>query len=61
MGRALRVANAYEFGTAWINTHMVVGPDMPIGGFRESGYGKEGGAMGVEEYTRVKQIIVSHK
>lgn len=61
IGRAIRMANAYEFGTAWINTHLVVGPDMPIGGFRESGYGKEGGAMGLEEYTRVKQIIMSHK
>jgi betaine-aldehyde dehydrogenase len=61
IGRALRLANSYEFGTAWINSHMVVGPDMPIGGFRESGYGKEGGALGMEEFTRVKQIIISQK
>ena len=61
IGRAIRMANKYEFGTAWINTHLVVGPDMPIGGFRESGFGKEGGALGVEEYTRVKQVIMSYK
>lgn len=61
LGRAMRMANSYDFGTAWINTHLVVGPDMPIGGFKESGYGKEGGSLGVEEYTRVKQIIMNYK
>lgn len=58
VGRAHRIANALEFGTVWINNHMVVGPELPIGGFRASGYGKEGGFAGVEEFTRVKQIVV---
>jgi betaine-aldehyde dehydrogenase len=58
VGRAHRVANALEFGNVWVNNHMVVGPELPIGGFRASGYGKEGGYAGVEEFTRVKQVIV---
>lgn len=58
VGRAHRVANALEFGTVWVNNHMVVGPELPIGGFRASGYGKEGGFAGVEEFTRLKQVII---
>ena len=58
VGRAHRVANALQFGNVWINNHMVVGPELPIGGFRASGYGKEGGFAGVEEFTRVKQVII---
>ncbi len=59
VGRATRLANALHFGTVWINDHLILGPEMPVGGFRSSGYGKEGGMAGMEEFTRVKQIIVS--
>ena len=59
VGRAMRFANGLEFGTVWINDHLVLGPEMPVGGFRASGYGKEGGMAGIEEFTRVKQVIVS--
>lgn len=59
VGRALRFANALNFGNVWVNNHMVVGPEMPIGGFGASGYGKEGGFAGVEEFTRVKQVTIS--
>jgi betaine-aldehyde dehydrogenase len=58
VGRAHRIANALEFGNVWVNNHMVVGPELPIGGFRASGYGKEGGYAGVEEFTRIKQVII---
>lgn len=58
VGRAHRVAKALEFGTVWVNNHMVVGPELPIGGFRASGYGKEGGLAGVEEFTRLKQVVI---
>ncbi|WP_018599970.1 aldehyde dehydrogenase family protein [Mycobacterium sp. 155] len=59
VGRAMRVVNALNFGNVWINNHLVVAPDLPIGGFNQSGYGKEGGSLGVEEFTRVKQIGIS--
>jgi betaine-aldehyde dehydrogenase len=48
-----------EFGNVWVNQHMVAGPELPIGGFRASGYGKEGGLAGVEEFTRIKQVVLS--
>ncbi len=59
VGRATRFANALQFGTVWINDHLTLGPEMPVGGFRSSGYGKEGGAAGVEEFTRVKQVVIN--
>lgn len=59
VARAMRVVNAMAFGNVWINNHLVVAPDLPIGGFNQSGYGKEGGALGIEEFTRVKQIGVA--
>ena len=54
----MRVSRDLEFGMVWINNHMAVGPEVPIGGFRASGFGKEGGFQGVEEFTRLKQVIV---
>ncbi|MEN0139890.1 MAG: aldehyde dehydrogenase family protein [Rhodococcus sp. (in: high G+C Gram-positive bacteria)] len=59
IGRALRNVNAIESGVVWVNNHMAVGPEGPLGGFKGSGYGKEGGAAGLEEFTRVKHVIVS--
>lgn len=59
VGRALRMARELNFGNVWINNHMAVGPDIPQGGFGASGYGKEGGAAGLEEFTRLKQVVVS--
>ncbi len=58
VGRALRVVGGLEFGIVWVNQHLVVGPELPIGGFRASGFGKEGGLAGMEEFTRVKQVVV---
>ena len=59
VARALRVVNALDFGNVWVNNHMALGPDMPIGGFKGSGYGKEGGLSGMEEFTRVKQVVIN--
>ena len=59
VGRALRNVNAIQAGVVWVNNHMAVGAEGPLGGFKGSGYGKEGGGAGLEEYTRVKQVIVS--
>jgi betaine-aldehyde dehydrogenase len=60
VGRALRVASALNFGNVWVNQHMAVGPELPLGGFGASGFGKEGSIAGVEEFTRLKHITVSH-
>lgn len=54
----LRLTSALDFGNVWLNTHLAVGPDFSLGGFRESGYGKEGGLAGIEEFTRVKSVGV---
>lgn len=54
----LRLTSALEFGNVWLNTHLAVGPDFSLGGFGESGYGKEGGIAGIEEFTRVKAVGV---
>lgn len=56
MDRGLEVSRAFDFGSVWVNTHLVVGLDFPLGGFNESGYGKEGGIAGIEEFTRLKSI-----
>jgi acyl-CoA reductase-like NAD-dependent aldehyde dehydrogenase len=59
IGRALRTVNAIDAGVVWVNNHMAVGPEGPLGGTKGSGYGKEGGAAGLEEFTREKQVVVS--
>lgn len=59
VGRGLRAVNALEFGTVWLNNHMVGCPEIPIGGFRGSGYGKEGGLAGLDEFARLKQVVIS--
>lgn len=58
IGRALRLASRIQTGNVWVNTHMVVGPDVPLGGFGQSGYGKEGGAAGVDAFSRLKHVQI---
>jgi len=52
-GRAMRMAKAFDFGCVWINTHIPVVAEMPHGGFKRSGYGKDLSAYGFEDYTRI--------
>lgn len=59
IGRALRVVNALQAGVVWVNNHMAVGSEGPLGGVKGSGYGREGGTAGLEEFTRLKQVVVS--
>jgi betaine-aldehyde dehydrogenase len=59
VGRAIRVANALRFGTVWINTHLEFGPDLPVTGYGESGYGTENSQLGVLEFTRLKHVAIS--
>ena len=57
VGRALRVAKALRFGCVWINDHIPIASEMPHGGFKESGYGKDMSMYGVEDYTQVKHVM----
>ncbi len=59
VGRALRVSNALRFGCVWINDHIPLAPEMPHGGFKESGYGKDLSMYSLEDYTVVKHVMAS--
>jgi betaine-aldehyde dehydrogenase len=59
VGRALRVANALRFGCVWINDHIPLASEMPHGGYKESGYGKDLSMYALEDYTHVKHVMVS--
>ena len=54
--RALRVVRELQFGTVWVNDHLVLPSEMPIGGYGESGYGKDLSVYSVEGYTQIKQV-----
>ena len=56
-GRALRMAKALDFGCVWINTHIPIVAEMPHGGFKHSGYGKDLSSYGFEDYTRIKHVM----
>ena len=58
-GRAMRMAKAFDFGCVWINTHIPVVAEMPHGGFKRSGYGKDLSAYGLEDYTRIKHVMTN--
>jgi 1-pyrroline dehydrogenase len=59
LGRAMKVAARLEFGTVWINEHLFpLASEMPHGGFKESGYGKDMSLYSMEEYTRVKHVAI---
>ncbi|HEX9032250.1 MAG TPA: gamma-aminobutyraldehyde dehydrogenase [Streptosporangiaceae bacterium] len=58
-GRAMRMARALDFGCVWINTHIPLVAEMPHGGFKSSGYGKDLSMYGFEDYTRVKHVMSS--
>jgi betaine-aldehyde dehydrogenase len=59
IGRALRVSRALRFGCVWINDHIPLVSEMPHGGFKESGYGKDLSMYGVEDYTVVKHVMAN--
>ncbi len=56
-GRAMRMARRLDFGCVWINTHIPIVAEMPHGGFKHSGYGKDLSMYGMEDYTRVKHVM----
>jgi betaine-aldehyde dehydrogenase len=56
-GRAMRMAKRLDFGAVWINTHIPLVAEMPHGGFKHSGYGKDLSVYGFEDYTRIKHVM----
>jgi betaine-aldehyde dehydrogenase len=59
VGRAMRVAKALRFGAVWINDHITITSEMPHGGFKQSGYGKDLSMYSVEDYTIAKHVMVN--
>ncbi|MFF4190581.1 gamma-aminobutyraldehyde dehydrogenase [Nonomuraea sp. NPDC001831] len=56
-GRAMRMSNRLDFGVVWVNTHIPFVSEMPHGGFKHSGYGKDLSVFGLHDYTRVKHVM----
>ncbi|MFC7959132.1 aminobutyraldehyde dehydrogenase [Rhodococcoides kroppenstedtii] len=56
-GRAMRVSRRLDFGCVWINCHIPLVAEMPHGGFKHSGYGKDLSMYGLEDYTRIKHVM----
>jgi 1-pyrroline dehydrogenase len=60
VGRAMRMAKALQFGAVWVNDHIPIVSEMPHGGFKQSGYGKDMSMYSVEHYTEVKHVMIKH-
>ena len=58
VARAHRVANALRFGAVWVNDHIPIVSEMPHGGYKQSGYGKDLSMYSVEDYTQVKHVMI---
>ena len=58
VGRAMQVAAQLQYGVTWINTHFATASEMPHGGFKRSGYGKDLSVYALEDYTVVRHIMV---
>jgi betaine-aldehyde dehydrogenase len=58
-GKAMRMAKALDFGCVWINTHIPVVAEMPHGGYKKSGYGKDLSAYALDDYTRIKHVMAN--
>jgi 1-pyrroline dehydrogenase len=59
VGRALNASRKLRFGTVWINTHIPLTPEMPHGGFKQSGYGKDMSIYSLEHYTEMKHVMAA--
>ena len=58
-GRAMRMAKRLDFGCVWINTHIPLVAEMPHGGFKKSGYGKDLSSYALDDYTRIKHVMAN--
>jgi betaine-aldehyde dehydrogenase len=59
-GRATRLAADLDFGVVWVNCHQLLPAEMPHGGFKQSGVGKDLSIYGLEDYTRIKHVMSAH-
>jgi betaine-aldehyde dehydrogenase len=59
VGRTMRVARALRFGAVWINDHFTITSEMPHGGYKQSGYGKDMSIYSLEDYTEIKHVMVN--
>ena len=57
IGRALNAARKLQFGTVWINDHIPLVSEMPHGGYKQSGYGKDLSVYSLEDYTQIKHVM----
>jgi betaine-aldehyde dehydrogenase len=60
VGRAMRVSKALKFGTVWVNDHIPLVAEMPHGGYKQSGYGKDLSVYACEDYTNIKHVMLNH-
>jgi acyl-CoA reductase-like NAD-dependent aldehyde dehydrogenase len=60
VGRAMRMSKGLEFGTVWVNDHIPIVSELPHGGFKHSGYGKDMSIYAIEAYTELKHVMVKH-
>jgi 1-pyrroline dehydrogenase len=59
VGRAMRMARRLQYGCVWVNTHIPLTPEMPHGGYKQSGHGKDMSVYSLEDYTNIKHVMVS--
>jgi betaine-aldehyde dehydrogenase len=59
LGRAMRMTKNLDFGCVWVNTHIPIAAEMPHGGFKKSGYGKDLSAYALDDYTRIKHVMIN--
>ncbi|VDC22346.1 aminobutyraldehyde dehydrogenase [Pseudogemmobacter humi] len=60
IGRALRLTDALDFGTVWVNAHLVLPTEMPWGGFNASGHGRELSILSLEDFSRTKHVMIAN-
>jgi 1-pyrroline dehydrogenase len=60
VGRAMRMTKGLRFGTVWVNDHIPIVSEMPHGGFKRSGYGKDMSSYSLDHYTEIKHVMISH-
>ncbi len=59
VGRALRVSSALDFGTVWVNSHLVLAAEMPWGGYNASGHGRELSTLSLDDFSRTKHVMIA--